>query len=46
MQTKWRTQMGAQENDNNVDDDNDHGEEWMKNPLYIAKHGVNIKNGE
>lgn len=29
--------MGAQENDNSVDDDNDHGEEWMTNPLLYSK---------
>ena len=29
--------MEAQENDDNVDDDNDHGEEWMKNPPLYSK---------
>ena len=29
----WRTWMGAQnKRDDNGDDDNDNGEEWMENP--------------
>ena len=35
---KERTQVGAQRcEDNNGDDDNDHGEEWMENPLIYNK---------
>ena len=34
---RWRTQMGAEENDDSVDDDNDHGEELMENPLIYNK---------
>lgn len=34
-QTNMKNLNGSQENDDSVDDDNDHGEEWMKNPpLY------------
>ena len=29
--------MGAQENDDNVDDDNDHDEKWMKKPPLYSK---------
>jgi len=43
---KWRTQNGSSKNDDNVVDDNDHGEEWIKNLLYIEKYGVNLENGE
>lgn len=36
--TMWRTQMGDQKKrDDNGDDDNDHGEEWMENPHIYNK---------
>lgn len=39
--------MGAQKKkDNNGDNDNDHGEEWMKNSPIYNKVSVNLKNGE
>ena len=40
--SKWE----LKKNHDNVDDDYDHGEEWIKNPLFIAKYGVNFEIGE
>ena len=43
----WRTQnRSSKKKDDNGDDDYDHGEEWMKNLLFITKYWVNLENGE
>ena len=37
------TQVGAQMlRDNNVEDQNGHGEEWIENPLFIIKYWAKL----